>query len=164
MIMSSQDVELTGRLLDVTNEAELDEFVTQLVVDAGRRPGHLLSPRDTRELVGRLTATAVRTLPTLSAVLGARGPGGSVQGESPVTRAARVFGLELEGLSAEDRDYEIAREFVRFAQAATAEVSTAETTPVPCPPDGPLQSGRWARRGHAIVLFERDPSRSEPGT
>ena len=33
--------------------------------------------------------------------------------------AARIFGVEPEGMSAEDRDFEIARQFVRFAQAET---------------------------------------------
>ena len=68
MIMSSQDVELSARLLDVTNAAELDEFVTHLVAEVGRRQGHLPSPRDARELVAGLTTTALRTVPTLSVV------------------------------------------------------------------------------------------------
>ena len=44
-------------------------------------------------------------------------------GRSPVSTAARVYGLELEGLSAEDRDYEIARQFIRFAEAAAREAA-----------------------------------------
>ena len=33
-----------------------------------------------------------------------------------VETAARFYGVEPEGMSAEDRDFELARRFVRFAQ------------------------------------------------
>lgn len=117
--VGSQNIELSSRLLDVTNERQLNEFLHELVTSTCRRTGQPLTPDATRDLVADLTRTAVTTVPTLSAVLGVGGPRGSTHREAAVGRASRMFGLELEGLSAEDRDFEIAREFVRFAQAAS---------------------------------------------
>lgn len=95
-------------LLDVTNRAELADFLRVLVTRSGERlPAHA-----GRALVDVLTTTAVRTVPTLAALVGA-GP--------PPT--PRVYGLALEGVSAEDRDYELARQFVRFARAAAGRVA-----------------------------------------
>jgi hypothetical protein len=159
------DIELSSRLLDVTNEAELGGFLRRLVGEVAQRTGSQLTPDAARGLVARLAQTAVQTVPTLNAVIGAGGPAGTWQRESPVTVASRVFGLELEGLSAEDRDYEIARQFVRFAQA-TAEATTEATGRHPSAhgPVGTAPSGRWVRRGNTIVLIGPHPSRSESHT
>jgi hypothetical protein len=46
-----------------------------------------------------------------------RTTGGQIGGQLAST-AGRIFGLELEGLSAEDAEYEVARRYVRFATAA----------------------------------------------
>ena len=101
-------------------------------------------------------------------------------GPTAAETAARVYGMELEGMSAEDRDYEIARQFVRFAQAAAARAARA---PAPAAtavdaavaaagrefapglllsesafPAGP-QTGPWVRRGNSIVLIGVEPLR-----
>jgi hypothetical protein len=102
---TDRDGELAGELLDVVNASELEAFLTRL---AGPTAG--------RELLGVLTRTAERTLPTVTA---------GAHGVSAANTAARVFGLELEGMSAEDRDYEIARQFVRFARTAAAHAARA---------------------------------------
>ncbi len=39
--------------------------------------------------------------------------------------AGRMFGLELEGLSVEDREFEVARRLVRFALTATKNALSA---------------------------------------
>jgi hypothetical protein len=93
-------------------------------------------------------------------------------------RASEMFGLELEGLSTEDRHFEVARHFVRFAIAATQELSSA--APAASPRATAIEAatsaarehapglleelaseteaprtdrGQWVRRGHSIVLF-----------
>jgi hypothetical protein len=97
--------ELAAELLDIVNETELDEFLEALTASERIPAGAH------RALVARLRQTAERTLPSLAVAL----PAGTVA-SSAAQDAARAFGLELEGMSGEDRDYEIAREFVRFAQ------------------------------------------------
>ena len=106
--------ELAARLLDVVNESELEDFVGGLVAEAARSSGRRIPAHAAPRLVASLTQTAERTLPALSVALGDEG-----RAPAPIVTqaAARLYGVETEGMSAEDRDFEIARQFVRFAQA-----------------------------------------------
>jgi hypothetical protein len=112
-----------------------------------------------------------------------RGPSGG-QRRAPAARPRRelsgqLFGLELEGLSHEDREFEVAKQFVRFASTAahnalaaspatgsplaTARAAAAAAAAQHAPGLVPLlqarpggrgaRSGRWVRRGHSIVLI-----------
>jgi hypothetical protein len=103
-----RDPDPASGLLDVTNRAELADFLRALVTRSGER----LPANAGRTLVDVLTTTAVRTVPMLAALVGAGTP-----------PTPRVYGLALEGMSAEDRDYELARQFVRFARAAIGQVA-----------------------------------------
>jgi hypothetical protein len=119
---TSRNDDLAAELLDVVNPSELDRFLGRLVAEAARDAGRRL-PADTgRALVGALGRTAERTLPTLTLAVGdARRPAPANAAET----AARVFGMELEGMSAEDRDFEIARRLVHLARAATERAATS---------------------------------------
>jgi hypothetical protein len=114
--------DLAADLLDVVNEPEFRRFLERLVADTARDSGRPI-PRDTaRVLLTSLRHTAERTLPTLAVALGDEPRPATA---TPVAQtASRVFGLEAEGMSAEDRDFEIARQFVRFARAALTHAST----------------------------------------
>jgi hypothetical protein len=114
--------ELAAELLDVVNENELDAFVGQLVAEAARYAGGHLGADAGRALAARLRQTAERTLPVLTVALGEQS---LPPAPTAAQTAARIFGLELEGMSAEDRDFEIARRFVRFAQAETVRAARA---------------------------------------
>src|SRR5215217_5795154 len=109
--------ELAAELLDVVNESELEDFLGRLVAEAARVAGRRLTPGARRALVAELRSTAERTLPTLHVALGERTRPAGLAVEAT---AARLFGAELEGMSPEDRDFEIARQFVRFSHARTA--------------------------------------------
>lgn len=106
--------ELAATLLDVVNARQLEAFVSGLVGEAARSAGRPIPAHTGRALVASLSQTAERTLPALSVALGDRRPP-----PAPVATqaAARLYGVETEGMSAEDRDFEIARHFVRFARA-----------------------------------------------
>jgi hypothetical protein len=122
--------ELAAQLLDVTNEAELEGFLGRLVDRVVQRAGGPVPAATRRALVAALRRTAERTLPTLTTALGdPLGPPTGV-GSSAAETAARVYGLELEGMSAEDRDYEIARQFLRFAQAVAVRAARAPAASV----------------------------------
>jgi hypothetical protein len=113
---TSRNSELAAALLDVVNESELESFVGGLVAETARNAGRPLGAEVGRALVAELRRTAERTLPALTVALGHHAlPAAPAAAQN----AARTFGLELEGMSAEDRDFEIARRFVGFAQAAT---------------------------------------------
>jgi hypothetical protein len=118
-------VELAAELVDVTNERELEGFLGRLVAETARKAGGRLPTHTGRTLVAVLRRTAERTVPTLTTALGDEIEPATGTGPSVAETAARVYGLELEGMSAEDRDYEIAHQFLRFAQAATARAARA---------------------------------------
>lgn len=123
----SRSVELAAELLDVTSRAELEGFLGRVVAATARGLGGRLSAGTGRSLAAVLGRTAERTLPTLATLLG--DPLGPGAGPAAAETAARVYGLELEGMSAEDREYEIARQFLRFAQSATARAATTSASP-----------------------------------
>jgi hypothetical protein len=174
----SRSAELAGELLDVTNESELEDFLGGLVAETARNSGGRIPAGTGRALVDVLRKTAGRTVPTLTTAIGDEM--GPAAGPAAAETAARVYGMELEGMSAEDRDYEIARQFVRFAQAAAAR---AAMTPAPAAaavdaaiaaagrefapgllpsesafPAGP-PTGPWVRRGNSVVLIGVEPLR-----
>jgi hypothetical protein len=128
-LTESRSVELAAELLDVTNQAELEGFLRRVVAATARGAGGRLPDGTGRRLVALLGWTAERTLPTLATLLGdPLGPAAGA-GRPAAETAARVYGLELEGMSAEDRDYEIARQFLRFARSATARAATTTASP-----------------------------------
>src|SRR3954452_4506002 len=108
--------ELAAELLDVVNESELENFLRRLVAEAARDAGRRLTPDARRAVVAELRRTAERTLPTLHVALGERTRPAGLAAEA----AARLFGAEFEGMSSEDRDFEIARQFVSFSHTRTA--------------------------------------------
>jgi hypothetical protein len=119
----SQDIEQASGLLDVTNETELEAFLRGLIDEVARRSGGTLSADSARAVSAVVKKTAERTLPTLTTVFGGGMEPAPRPLKSPVATAARVYGLELEGLSAEDRDFEIARQLIRFAEAAASQAA-----------------------------------------
>jgi hypothetical protein len=64
---------------------------------------------------------AKQALPQLGSAIGGMfgGATGSKIGGTLASQAGKMFGLELEGLSSEDREFEVARHFIRFASDAT---------------------------------------------
>lgn len=101
-------------------------------------------------------------------------------GDRSSAGASEIFGMELEGLSAEEAEFEVARHFVRFALEATrqldelsesggerdAALAAARAAAEAYAPgllealsdeaelDGPrLDRGRWVRRGNTVILL-----------
>ena len=197
-----EEMELASQLLEVSDEAELDQFIGKLLgpiakraagrwsqyASAGRPPTP--QPKtygeEMKKNLGKgLKKAAVSFLPTLGQAVGGfvgGGPGGGDWGKHAGTAAKglleSLWGLELEGLSPEDQEFEIARRYVRFANAtvrnATRKIGTAppqmvartaftqaarrhapglirviETNGIA--PTRP-RSGRWVRRGNTIVV------------
>lgn len=124
-----EEMELAGELLEVTDEAELEQFLGRLVRKAARGAGRFLRSPAGRSLRGLLRNTARRFLPGAGQAVGnllLPGIGGPI-GARLASQAGRLLGLELEGLSAEDQEFEAARQFVRFAADATQGAAEAES-------------------------------------
>src|SRR5215470_17631358 len=131
------ELELATQLLDVSSEQQLDRFIGDLVRSGAGALSDFTRTREGRQLAGILKKAAGRVLPVLGRAAGRAvggavssvtgGPRGSYQrtgeriGGSVGALAKRCFGLELEGLSAEDQEFEVARRFVQFARDAVRE-------------------------------------------
>ena len=126
-------MELAAELLEVQSEQELDRFLGDLVSRAGRAVGRFVSSPTGQALGGLLKGAAKRALPVAGAALGTYlgGPAGAQIGGQLASAAGQMFGLELEGLSGEDREFEVAKGFVRFASEA---VKNATASPAGADP------------------------------
>lgn len=180
----AEEMELASELLSVSDEAELDQFLGSLIKRAGRAVGRFAKSSTGRALGALLKKAARQALPIAGRALGTLigGPGGGALGGQLASLAGRKFGLELEGLSPEDQEFEVARHFVRFAGAAAGNAAMAPPAANPASAakaamvaaarkhapglvqpmasaSGSLgsmagvRSGRWVRRGRKIVLL-----------
>ncbi|HEX6289285.1 MAG TPA: hypothetical protein VFZ66_08850 [Herpetosiphonaceae bacterium] len=119
----AEEMELAVQALEITDEAELDQFIGDLIKKASRLVGKVVRPVG-QQLGGMLKQAARQALPMAGAAIGARF--GSPQLGSQIGSAAgQMFGLELEGMSGEDQEFEIARQFVRFAGDAVKNAATS---------------------------------------
>jgi uncharacterized protein (DUF697 family) len=113
--------ELASNLLSVSNERELDYFLTDLIKKAGSLLGSAVSSAVGKPLGGVLKSVAKAALPLAGSAIGnAIVPGlGGVIGGKLAQAGGSMLGLELEGLSQEDREFEAAKQFVRLGLDAT---------------------------------------------
>ena len=129
----AQELELAAELLEVSSEAELEQFLGSLLskaVDVGR--GFLASDAG-KAVTNVVKSTAKKALPQIGQAIGnyvAPGVGGKF-GQQAGSALGGALGLELEGLSQEDRELEVARSFVRFAQAAAQQAASFPATVPP---------------------------------
>ncbi|MFD2784419.1 hypothetical protein [Hymenobacter rubripertinctus] len=120
-LSENQEMELAHELLSVQSEQELDQFLGSLIKKAGRAVrGAVRSPLF-KKLGGVLKNVARKALPIAGGAIGTffGGPLGGAVGSKLGGFASKMFELELEGLSPEDQEFETARAYVRFANAAT---------------------------------------------
>lgn len=177
------EMDLASRLLEVSDESELDQFLGILLKRAsqsvrrsvntslGRALGSLL-----KGAARKIGVPALNRLQVAPATVVSAFPGSGL-----LSRAGRLFGIELEGLSPEDQDFEVARRFVRFSgeavrraggarqatpAAATAAVAQAARKHAPgllarptaacgCRANACARTrggGQWMRRGPDVVL------------
>lgn len=172
----AQEIALANELLEVTNEQELENFLGSLLAKAGGAARRLASSPTGQQLTGILRQAAKKALPVVGRAAGQWvRPGGGAAGARIAASVGDLFGLELEGLSAEDQEFEVARGFVRFAADAARRAAAAPPAAEPSAvartaataaarshapgllPAGSQRrvrrlSGRWERRGSTIVV------------
>lgn len=129
----AQEMELAAELLGVGDEAELDQFLGSLIKQAGQAIGKAVKSPIGRKLGGFLKGAAKKVLPAAAGALGTvvGGPLGGMAASKLASAAGDAFGLELEGLSPEDQEFETARHFVRFAGEAARQASKVLAAPDP---------------------------------
>lgn len=180
----AEEIELAAELLSVSSEEELDQFLGKLfrgvwrgIKKVGRFVGKIAKP------LGRvLKAVAKKALPFVGGALGSFIPipgVGTAIGSAVGGALSKALETEFGELSQEEREFEMARRFVRLAGTAARQVALAS-------PDGDAQAlaeaalvaaarrhfpnlpimagnshgrpgsrltGRWMRRGQSIVLL-----------
>jgi hypothetical protein len=118
------ELELAAELLEVTSEEELDRFLGDVFKKVGGFVSSAVKSPVFKALGGVLKPIAKAALPIAGGALGTLvgGPAGGMIGSKLASAAGNLFGLELEGLSAEDREFEMAKGFVRLATGAAEQV------------------------------------------
>lgn len=119
-----EEAELAFELLSVQSQEEMDEFLGKLIKRVGRKfkKGFKRFTRNPFRFIKKgLRKVARFALPVAGRVAGSffGGPLGGRIGRKFGRMASRFFEIELEGMSPEDQEFEIARRFVRFSGAAT---------------------------------------------
>lgn len=181
-----EEMELAAQLLEVSSDQELDQFLGKLIGGGMRALGRFARSGVGRHLGGMLKGVAKKALPVVGGALGSFIPipgVGTALGSALGSAAANLFEMELEGLSPEEQEFEVARRIVRLGGAAAAQAANMPPNlapaaaaqqalaaaarihapgllrpqgadPVHAPtPGGRGRSGRWIRRGNRIVLM-----------
>ncbi len=180
----AMEMELAAELLGVTDEAELDQFLGKLFKKVGGAVGKFVKSPVGQSLGRVLKGVAKKALPAVGGALGSIVPGvGTAIGATLGTAASNMFEVELEGLSPEDQEFEVAKRFVQLAEEAAKNAALAPpsvdpqaaakaalvdaakkhapgllrrgitSTAAAAVPGVPGRSGRWIRRGRKIVLL-----------
>jgi hypothetical protein len=152
------ELELAAELLEVRDEAELDRFLGDLMKRAAGAASDLARSPTGQALGGILKQATKKALPVVG-----RGIGGwlSPDWAEPGARVGRaagaLLGLELEGLSGEDRELEVARALVRFMDAACRKAAAAAGAPDAPPVAVARKAVQAAARQHAPGLLAAAP-------
>lgn len=123
VVSESEVQELASELLSMSNEQEVEYFFDDLIKKVGGALGGIIG----KPLSGVLKSVAKKVLPMAGAALGnviAPGIGGAIGGNA-ASALGSMLGLELEGLSAEDREYEAAKQLVRLGVDAATQAAQA---------------------------------------
>jgi hypothetical protein len=163
LFSEEEEMDLAAELLGVGSEEELDEFFKRFFRRAGRRlrkfGGGLKRVVRGIGKVGK--AIVKRALPIAGRVVGAKfgGPLGSKIGGAVGNAASNMFELDMETMSPEDRDFEVARRVVRLAGSATKKAAKLGQR---APANKAIRQGfKAAARRHAPGLLK--PRKARPG-
>lgn len=158
-------MELAAELLATSNEQELDHFLSNLM----RRPfghrGRRMGPRRMRHLGGWMKGAVRRIFPRPGRYDWRYANQDQDDQDDPYSQygqlgadSGELLGLEFEGLTAEDQEFNAARQLVRLAGTAAAK---AADLPESTPPDAAAQSAMaQAAQIHAPGLVRGAPESS----
>lgn len=125
------EMEMAAELLGAQSEQEMENFLGGVLKKASRFAGKALHSTVGKEIVNQLKGVARTALPAAGAAVGnylLPGVGGTA-GRTLATDAGKALGLELEGMSPADQEFEVARRVVRLGtQAARQAAGVAPTT------------------------------------
>jgi hypothetical protein len=154
--VDSEEIALAADLLGVRSEAELERVLRRVIGNAGILGARVLRSPMGPTLIGQIKSAVLDLVPLRRSALlvVAAAPTRSTQ----VARGARVFGLELEGLSPEDKEFALAQQAVRFIDAVARNAGTARASS----PAAMRDALRRAACRHAPGLLPRFRARRAP--
>jgi hypothetical protein len=112
---------------ELGSEQELEQFLGDLISGVAGAAGRFAESPTGHALGGILKDAARKALPVVGQAIGdyvAPGRGGD-WGQRAGAAASRLFELELEGLSNEDKEFELARRYVQWARSAAHSAARA---------------------------------------
>ena len=124
VVSTATEMEFASRLLEVREPAHLERVIDALLKRVASSSGSELDADSARRLRRQLLQSALRLgIPRLNRLRQAalRSPQ-VAKGAGALSRATRMLGVELEGMSSEDKEFEIARRFVRMSRDAVRQV------------------------------------------
>jgi len=143
-----------AELLEVASETELRDFLCSLI---GQQATSVRAALAQGLQQAARIALPLPPGPIKSPLIDAL----SRSSDEAMQRCARIFGLELEGLSPEDEEFELSRRFVRYAIGAAREAAGSLPRAGPLPPtavrDAVLTALARAARHDAPGLLARLP-------
>lgn len=169
--------ELAAELLSVTDDQELDQFLGDFIKKASKKLRPLTGAL--KGNLGSLLKGAIKkVLPTVAGIAGGAigGPAGAMLAAKGAPYLSGLLGMELEGLSPEDQEFEAAKQLVRMSGDAiqTAANLASSTPPAAAARQAVIgaarrhvpglvhnvgraghvgaQQGTWYRKGNRIVL------------
>jgi hypothetical protein len=181
-----EESELANELLGLSSEQEMDQFLGKVFKRAWRGARGLSRSLGSvaRPLSGMLKGVAKKILPMAAGAAGTffGGPAGGALGSKLGSLVGNALESELSGMSPEDRDFEVAKTFVRVAGDAAKQAvqAPAQANPVIAAKNAVVRAsrralprigrrgrqtnyygqghsrrrtGRWVRRGNRIILF-----------
>jgi uncharacterized protein (DUF697 family) len=128
-----EEMEYASQLLEISDEAELEEFLGGLIKKAAQAVGGFVKSPVGKALGGVLKNVAKKALPVVGGALGSFvAPGvGTAIGSKLGSMASNLFELELESMDQEEAEFEVARRMVRLTASAAKNAATAPRTAPP---------------------------------
>src|SRR5262245_40054852 len=145
----ADELELATELLGVSNEEELEQFLGSLFKKVSGIVGKIARG----PIGGLLKGVAKKIMPMAGGALGSLIPVpgvGTALGTAAGTAASNMFEVNLEGMEAEEQEFDIARRFVRLAGEAAA--NAANAGPAAATPAGARAALVEAAQTHAPGL------------
>src|SRR5262245_6528275 len=120
VLTESEEIELASELLEITSEQELEQFLGNVFKKVARGVGSFVKSPVGRALGGVLKNVAKKALPVVGGALGSMvAPGiGTAIGSKLGSLAGGLFEVELESMTPENAEYEVARRYVNLAAAS----------------------------------------------
>jgi hypothetical protein len=157
---AEQELDLAAELLTISHDQELEQFLGDIFKKVGQVAGKVIHSPIGQALGPMLKKVAKTALPIAAGALGSFVGIPPAIGSKIGSAASNLLGLELEGLSPEDQELEVAQRVVRLAADAAQQAAQA---PPGAPPQQVAQAALAAAAARHAPGLLRHGAGSAPG-